>query len=125
MHLDRIVATATARGKSVAMTPEALDAIVREGYSMAYGARFLKRVIDDLVKIPLSQVWSAADRFTVARCRARSSLGTGRRDCDERGGVADRGRDSRSANDSPAITRGAPVRRRVQGCLTAWRVAMP
>jgi ATP-dependent Clp protease ATP-binding subunit ClpC len=65
IHLDRIVATTAARGKHLDMTPEAIDAIVREGYSLAYGARFLKRVIDDRVKIPLSQVWSSADSFRV------------------------------------------------------------
>jgi ATP-dependent Clp protease ATP-binding subunit ClpA len=65
IHLDRIVATAAARGKDVRITPEAVDVIVREGYSMAFGARFLKRKIDDLVKIPLSQAWSSADRFQV------------------------------------------------------------
>jgi ATP-dependent Clp protease ATP-binding subunit ClpA len=65
IHLDRIVATATARGKEVEITPAAVDAVVREGYSMAYGARFLKRVIDDRVKIPLSQAWSSGDRFRV------------------------------------------------------------
>jgi ATP-dependent Clp protease ATP-binding subunit ClpA len=65
IHLDRIVATAAAQGKGVEMTPEAVDAIVREGHSMTYGARFLKRVIDEVVKIPLSQIWSSADRFRV------------------------------------------------------------
>ncbi len=65
IHLDRIVATAAARGKSVEMMPEAVDAIVREGYSMTYGARFLKRVIDEVVKIPLSQIWSSAESFRV------------------------------------------------------------
>ena len=65
IHLDRIALTATARGKHVEITAEALEAVVCEGYSMAYGARFLKRVIDDRVKIPLSEVWSSADRFRV------------------------------------------------------------
>ena len=65
IHLDRIVATAAAQGKGVEMTPEAVDAIVREGHSMTYGARFLKRVIDEVVKIPLSQIWSSADSFRV------------------------------------------------------------
>jgi ATP-dependent Clp protease ATP-binding subunit ClpA len=65
IHLDRIVGTATARGKGVEITDDAVDAIAREGYSMSYGARFLKRVIDDRVKIPLSQSWSRGDRFRV------------------------------------------------------------
>jgi ATP-dependent Clp protease ATP-binding subunit ClpA len=65
MHLDRVIATAIARGKEVTVTPEAVDAIVREGHSLAYGARYLKRVIDERVKIPLSQLWSHATRFQV------------------------------------------------------------
>jgi hypothetical protein len=30
---------------------------------MAYGARFLKRVIDDQIKLPLSQHWKEAATF--------------------------------------------------------------
>ncbi|HXG87108.1 MAG TPA: ATP-dependent Clp protease ATP-binding subunit [Vicinamibacterales bacterium] len=66
MHLDRLAATALASGKHLDVTSDALDAIARQGHSLAFGARFLKRVIDDLVKIPLSQQWSLADRFQVA-----------------------------------------------------------
>ena len=66
IHLDRIAATTTARGKHIEMTPDAVEAIVREGYSMTYGARFLKRVIDERVKIPLSLIWSSAESFRVA-----------------------------------------------------------
>jgi ATP-dependent Clp protease ATP-binding subunit ClpC len=65
LHLDRIVATSNARGKQVEITPSAIDAIVQEGYSMTYGARFLKRVIDDRVKIPLSLAWGSGDSFRV------------------------------------------------------------
>ena len=43
--------------------PEALDKLVADGYSMAYGARFLKRVIDDQIKLPLSQQWKEANTF--------------------------------------------------------------
>lgn len=66
MQLDRLIETATTRGKTIEITPEALDAVVREGYSLAYGARFLKRVIDDRIKIPLSQLWASADAFRVS-----------------------------------------------------------
>ncbi len=65
IQLDRVIATAITRGKEVVVTPEALDEIVRQGHSLAYGARFLKRVIDDRVKIPLSQMWGASNRFRV------------------------------------------------------------
>jgi hypothetical protein len=30
---------------------------------MAYGARFLKRVIDDRVKLPISERWKEANSF--------------------------------------------------------------
>jgi ATP-dependent Clp protease ATP-binding subunit ClpA len=65
MQLDRLVATTNGLGKSLAITPEAIDVIVRDGFSLAYGARYLKRVIDDCVKIPLSQLWSTGSTFRV------------------------------------------------------------
>ena len=69
MQIDRVIATAIARGKEVIVTSEALEELVRQGHSLAYGARFLKRVIDDRVKIPLSQLWSQADRFVVTAAK--------------------------------------------------------
>ena len=33
---------------------------------MAYGARFLKRVIDDRIKLPLSQQWKTGSGFLVS-----------------------------------------------------------
>ncbi len=65
LQLDKLTATAAARGKQLTVTPEALATLVKQGHSLAYGARFLKRVIDDRVKIPLSQIWGTADRFSV------------------------------------------------------------
>ncbi len=49
--------------KTLTIEPEALEKLVTEGYSMAYGARFLKRVIDDRIKLPLSQQWKEANAF--------------------------------------------------------------
>ena len=40
-----------------------VDALVVEGYSTANGARFLKRVIDDRIKLPLSQKWKEGSSF--------------------------------------------------------------
>jgi ATP-dependent Clp protease ATP-binding subunit ClpA len=65
MQIARVIETAAARGKVVDVTPEAEHAIVREGHSLAYGARFLKRVIDDRIKIPLSQMWASGAAFRV------------------------------------------------------------
>jgi ATP-dependent Clp protease ATP-binding subunit ClpA len=56
-YLDRITDTLTARHKTFEIDPDAFDLLVQEGYSLAYGARFLKRVIDDRVKLPISQHW--------------------------------------------------------------------
>ncbi|MCA1586078.1 MAG: ATP-dependent Clp protease ATP-binding subunit [Acidobacteria bacterium] len=62
-YLDRVATTMAAVGKHLSVSQDALELIVREGYSVAYGARFLKRVIDDKVKIPVSQMWNRADAF--------------------------------------------------------------
>ena len=65
IHLKRVTATLLARGKTLAIAPDVIDAVVKEGHSVAFGARYLKRVIDERIKIPLSQIWGTADRFRV------------------------------------------------------------
>ena len=47
------------------MTPGAVEQLVSEGYSLAYGARFLKRVIESRIKLPISQRWTEGVSFTV------------------------------------------------------------
>ena len=47
------------------MLPGALEKLVEEGHSLAYGARFLKRVIDDKIKLPISQQWKNGRDFIV------------------------------------------------------------
>jgi ATP-dependent Clp protease ATP-binding subunit ClpA len=37
---------------------------VTDGYSLAYGARFLKRVIETRIKLPISQRWTEGDQYT-------------------------------------------------------------
>ncbi|MBE9532134.1 MAG: ATP-dependent Clp protease ATP-binding subunit, partial [Proteobacteria bacterium] len=51
--------------KRLEVTPEALDRLVELGYSSKYGARFLKRKIDDLVKVPITQEWKEGESFKV------------------------------------------------------------
>jgi ATP-dependent Clp protease ATP-binding subunit ClpA len=53
-------------GKALVVTPEAGELLVQKGFSPAYGARFLKRTIDELVKLPITQLWADSDRFTVS-----------------------------------------------------------
>jgi ATP-dependent Clp protease ATP-binding subunit ClpA len=56
---------ALARSKrTLTVTPEALEQLVQDGYSLCYGARFLKRTIEDRLKLPISQHWTEGDVFT-------------------------------------------------------------
>ena len=64
-YIDEVTATLKRFNKTVTVDPEALDKLVTDGYSPAYGARFLKRVIDDRIKLPLSQRWKEANAFRV------------------------------------------------------------
>jgi len=62
-YLEQVTATLERSNKSLTVEPAVLEALVTEGYSLAYGARFLKRVIDDRIKLPLSQQWKEANIF--------------------------------------------------------------
>src|SRR5256884_5332927 len=65
-HYLRDVKLALARGgKTIHIDPEALELIVSQGYSLAYGARFLKRVIDERIKLPISTRWREGAHFDV------------------------------------------------------------
>jgi ATP-dependent Clp protease ATP-binding subunit ClpC len=65
-YIAQIDATLRRWNKGLTIDPEALEKIVQEGYSLAYGARFLKRVIDDKVKLPISQRWKEVNQFRAA-----------------------------------------------------------
>ncbi len=52
-------------GRHLLVTPDALECLVREGYNLAYGARFLKRVIESKIKLPISQRWNDGRQFTL------------------------------------------------------------
>ena len=62
-YLDQVTSALKRWSKTITVEPEALEKLVTDGYSMAYGARFLKRVIDDRIKLPLSQQWKEANSF--------------------------------------------------------------
>ncbi|MBS1810161.1 MAG: ATP-dependent Clp protease ATP-binding subunit [Acidobacteria bacterium] len=53
------------QGKIVVITDAALDWVVEKGFSPAYGARFLKRTIDEQVKLPITNLWKAFNSFKV------------------------------------------------------------
>ena len=65
LYLDKTNRQMKRQGKSFEVTPRALDLITEKGYSMQYGARFLKRYIDEHVKLPITTMWKSGSRFAV------------------------------------------------------------
>jgi ATP-dependent Clp protease ATP-binding subunit ClpC len=65
IQVDRIERSLAKSGRTLKVTPEALEQLVQDGYSLCYGARFLKRTIEDRIKLPISQRWTEGEIFTV------------------------------------------------------------
>jgi ATP-dependent Clp protease ATP-binding subunit ClpA len=65
-YIDGIRESMESRGKALEVAPDALDMLVDEGFSPRYGARFLKRRIDESVKVPVTLKWKEGDAFRVA-----------------------------------------------------------
>ncbi len=65
IYIAKIKRNMERQGKFVEITEAALDLVTEKGYSPAYGARFLKRFIDQKVKLPITNQWKTAMRFTV------------------------------------------------------------
>src|SRR4029078_346312 len=63
-QIEKISRTLTRTGRSLSVTPEAVEQLVTDGYSLAYGARFLKRVIEAKIKLPISQRWTEGKEFS-------------------------------------------------------------
>jgi ATP-dependent Clp protease ATP-binding subunit ClpA len=64
-YLEQVKLTLAKAGKTILVTDEALDIVVAKGYSMAFGARFLKRFIDEHIKLPISAHWKEGTHFDV------------------------------------------------------------
>ncbi len=65
IYLDQIAKMMSAHGKSLVVSDAALSALARTGFSVKYGARFLKRGIDEKVKMPVTLKWKETDQFLV------------------------------------------------------------
>lgn len=65
LYLAKIRKQMEMQGKFIEITDEAIDLITLKGYSPAYGARFLKRHIDQKIKLPLTNLWKTATQFIV------------------------------------------------------------
>jgi ATP-dependent Clp protease ATP-binding subunit ClpA len=64
-HLIEIERTMRKAGRTIEVDDDALELLVAEGYSTAFGARFLKRVIDERVKLPITMLWNDGVHFRV------------------------------------------------------------
>ncbi len=65
MYLEKINSSMHSYGKEMKWTEQALEVLVSRGYSMKYGARFLKRTIDELVKVPITLHWKDGNSFLI------------------------------------------------------------
>jgi ATP-dependent Clp protease ATP-binding subunit ClpA len=63
--LSDVAETMAKAGKTIEMEEEALELVVSGGYSVAFGARFLKRVIEEQIKLPVTMHWNEASHFRV------------------------------------------------------------
>jgi ATP-dependent Clp protease ATP-binding subunit ClpA len=53
------------QGKELEVSESAVVYLVEKGFSPAYGARFLKRTIDEIVKLPMTTRWKESENFKV------------------------------------------------------------
>ena len=65
IYLAKLTRNMERQGKVVEITEAAIDLLTEKGFSPAYGARFLKRHIDQKVKLPITNQWKTGLRFVV------------------------------------------------------------
>ncbi|MGA9994317.1 MAG: ATP-dependent Clp protease ATP-binding subunit [Pyrinomonadaceae bacterium] len=65
LYLSKLRKQMERQGKEVEVTERAISLLTEKGFSPAYGARFLKRHIDEKVKLPITTMWKGASRFHV------------------------------------------------------------
>jgi ATP-dependent Clp protease ATP-binding subunit ClpA len=64
-YLADVKQTLARSGKTIQIDDEAMELLVTQGYNLAFGARFLKRVIDERIKLPISSHWREGSHFRV------------------------------------------------------------
>jgi ATP-dependent Clp protease ATP-binding subunit ClpA len=65
LYLNKLRRQMEKQGKAFDVTERAIDLLTEKGFSPTYGARFLKRHIDEKVKLPITTMWKGASRFLV------------------------------------------------------------
>ncbi len=64
-YLEKLGRQMERQGKIINVTDPALNFLTEKGFNTAYGARFLKRHIDERVKLPITAMWKTASSFLV------------------------------------------------------------
>jgi ATP-dependent Clp protease ATP-binding subunit ClpA len=64
-YFEQVKIALAKSGKTMQIDDDALELVVAKGYSLAYGARFLKRFIDEQIKLPMSERWRDGMHFAV------------------------------------------------------------
>jgi ATP-dependent Clp protease ATP-binding subunit ClpA len=65
LYLNSLRRQMQRQGKDVSVSDAALNFLTEKGFNTKYGARFLKRYIDEKVKLPLTALWKSATNFFV------------------------------------------------------------
>ena len=65
IYLKKLRKNMERQGKFIEVTEAAIDLLTEKGFSPTYGARFLKRHIDQAIKLPITNAWKTASHFTV------------------------------------------------------------
>ena len=65
-YFEQVKVALAKSGKTIQIDDDALELVVTRGYNLAYGARFLKRFIDEQIKLPISAQWKDGSHFEVA-----------------------------------------------------------
>jgi ATP-dependent Clp protease ATP-binding subunit ClpC len=65
LYLEKTSRQMKPQGKSFDITDAAIDLLTEKGFSAQYGARFLKRYIDERVKLPITTMWKGGPKFIV------------------------------------------------------------
>jgi ATP-dependent Clp protease ATP-binding subunit ClpC len=66
IYVDTLTRQMERQGKGLQVTEAAINLLTDKGFSSKYGARFLKRHIDEKVKLPITAMWKGATKFLVA-----------------------------------------------------------
>jgi ATP-dependent Clp protease ATP-binding subunit ClpA len=65
IYLAKLKKNMERQGKFIEVTEKAVDLLTEKGFSPAYGARFLKRHIDQAVKLPITNQWKLTAQFLI------------------------------------------------------------